>query len=130
VIMRLALFGALIDMAEDAEAELRILVEDLPLRPVLGKVLADELRVGARSLDKRADLFAALGAGVGGKDAVTIGGELFESVSHRLIPLIWIGGQIAELLRLCRRRIGYKARRARAAAANTARHDVADRVFE
>jgi hypothetical protein len=59
-------------------------------------VLADEFRIGARPLDKRADLFAALGAGLGGKGTVTIGGELFESVSHRLIPLIRIG-QIAEL---------------------------------
>jgi hypothetical protein len=77
-------------------------------------MLADEFRVGARLLDKRANLFAALRAGVGGKDAVTISGELFESVSHRLIPLIWIGGQIAELPRLCRQRIRYKARGSRA----------------
>jgi len=97
-------------MAEDAEAELWILVKDFPFRPVLGQVLADEFGIGAGLLDKPADLFAALGARVGGKDAVTIRGELFESISHRLIPLIWIGGQIAELPRLCWPRIRYKAR--------------------
>jgi hypothetical protein len=44
--------------------------------------------------------------------------------------LIRIGGQIAELPRLCRRRIWYKVGRGRAAAANAARHDVAGRMFE
>src|SRR5690242_3969673 len=96
VIVRLAFLGALIDMAEDAEAELGILVENLPLRPGLGQVLTDELRIGARLLDESADLFAALGPGLGGEDAVTIGRELFERIGHRLILLSWIGERNAE----------------------------------
>ncbi|TMJ71606.1 MAG: hypothetical protein E6G73_14420 [Alphaproteobacteria bacterium] len=73
MIVRLAFLGALIHMAEDAEAELGILVQNLPLRSVLGQVLTHELRIGTRVLDESADLFAALGPGLGGEEAVTIG---------------------------------------------------------
>src|SRR4030095_10830072 len=62
MVMRLAFLGAVIDMAEDAEAELRVLVKDFPLRPVLGQVLADEFGIGASLLDERADLLSALTA--------------------------------------------------------------------
>src|SRR6266478_5376917 len=50
VIVRLAFLRALIDMAENAETEFGILVKDLPLRCVLGEMVANELRVGARFL--------------------------------------------------------------------------------
>jgi hypothetical protein len=83
-------------MAEDAEPELGILVENLPLRPVLRQVLSNELRIGARLLDEGADFFSALGPGLGGEDAVTIGRELFECIGHRLILLSWIGERNAE----------------------------------
>src|SRR5947208_1896492 len=109
VIVRLAFLGALIDMAEDAEAELGILVENLPLRPVLRQVLTDELRIGARLLDESADLFAALGPGLGGEDAVTIGGELFECIGHRLIPLRLDRRAKCRAASLCRHRTMYKA---------------------
>src|SRR5204862_3897828 len=91
MIVRLAFLSALVHMAEDAEAELGILVQNLPLRSVLGQVLTHELRIGARLLDESADLFAALGPGLGGEEAVTIGGELFECIGHRLILFSWIG---------------------------------------
>src|SRR5258708_6205000 len=51
MIVRLTFLRALIDMAENAETEFRVLVEDLPLRSVLGQIAANEFRVGARFLD-------------------------------------------------------------------------------
>src|ERR1700720_378346 len=74
VIVRLAFLGTLIDMTEDAETELGILVEDFPLRRVLRQVLTHELRIGAGLLNEGADFLAALGSGLGGENAVTIGG--------------------------------------------------------
>src|ERR1051325_6292045 len=109
VIVRLAFLGTLIDMAENAEAELGILVENLPLRPALGQVLTDELRIGARLLDESADLFAALGSGLGGEDAVTIGRELFECIGHRLILLRLDRQAKCRPASLCRHRTMYKA---------------------
>src|SRR5207245_7757256 len=86
VIVLLAFLRTLIDMAENAETQLRIFVEDLPLRCGLRQMVADELRVGARFLHQRAHSLAALGPGIRGQDAVTIGGELFESVAHQADP--------------------------------------------
>jgi hypothetical protein len=42
VIVRLALSGAVIDMPENAEAEFRILIEDLPLGYVVTEMSSDE----------------------------------------------------------------------------------------
>jgi hypothetical protein len=83
-------------VTEDAKAEVGILIEDFPLRPVLGQMLGDKVRIRARLLYERANLLAALGARIGRKDPVTIGGELFESIGHRQTLLSWIGERDAE----------------------------------
>ena len=60
MVVRLALPRALIDVAEDAEPELRILVEDLALGHAVVEMGADEILVLEHVLDERADFLAAL----------------------------------------------------------------------
>ena len=86
MIVRLALLRALVDMAEDAEAELRILEEDLPLGPVVGQVLGDEIRIGAGPADQLADLLAAFRTGIRGENAVRFGRKFLESERHQRDP--------------------------------------------
>ena len=79
MIVRLARLRALVDMAENAEAEFRILVEDLPLGAVIGQVLGDEFRIGAGAADQFADLLAAFRPRIGGKDAVSFLRKLLQT---------------------------------------------------
>ena len=64
MIVRLAQLGAIIDMTEDAEAEFRIFVEDLPVGTVIRQVFGDKIRVGAGSADQLANLLAAFRPGL------------------------------------------------------------------
>src|ERR1044071_4251240 len=66
VIVRRALLRSRVRVGEDAEAELGILVQDLPLRHVVTEMLGDERRVLQDVLEERADLLAAGGTGLGG----------------------------------------------------------------
>src|SRR5580692_1382445 len=59
MIMRRAFFGAVIDVREDAELVFRVLVENLPLRTILGQVLGDKILIGTGLLNKRAHFFTA-----------------------------------------------------------------------
>ena len=70
--MRLAVLGALVGVGEDAEAELGILVDDLPLGCAGTEMLGDEGVVLERLLDEGADLRAAARAGIALQDAVAI----------------------------------------------------------
>jgi hypothetical protein len=97
MIVRRALLGAIIDMPEDAKTEFRVFIKDLAVGTVIGQVLGDEIRVGTGLLHQLANLLAAVRTGIGGKGAVTVGRELFESISHQLIPLSDIGNRIAEV---------------------------------
>jgi hypothetical protein len=69
-------------MAEDAEPEFRILVEDLPLGHVVVEMSGDKILVLQHVLDERADLLATVDPGIFRQDAVTLSGELLESISH------------------------------------------------
>ena len=64
MVVRIALLLAAVDVGEDAEAELRIFVEDLALGDVVADVPADERLVLENLLDDLAHLLAARGAGV------------------------------------------------------------------
>src|SRR5678815_5365041 len=76
--------GALVDVGENAEAELGILVQDLPLRPVIDEVRLREGRVEQDVPDYRTDLLAALGAAVRRQDVTTRRRELLERISHAM----------------------------------------------
>jgi hypothetical protein len=73
----------LIDVAENAETELRILVEDLPLGHVIVEMRGDEILVLQHILNERADLFAALDPRIFRQDAVTLTGKPLESIAHQ-----------------------------------------------
>src|SRR5688500_3497739 len=84
VIVGLALLRAMMDVGEDAEAELWILVQNLALRPVVDEVRPRERRVEQDVPDHRADLLPALGAAVRGQDVTTRRRELLERISHAM----------------------------------------------
>ena len=84
MIVRRAFLRALMDVGEDAEAELRILVQHLALRPAVDEVRLRERRVDQDVPDYRADLLAALGAAVRRQDVTTGRRELLERVSHAM----------------------------------------------
>jgi hypothetical protein len=71
VIVRLALSGAVVDMAENAEAERKILVEDLPLRNIVTEMSGDKRVVLQDLLDERTDFLAALDTRIVCQDAMT-----------------------------------------------------------
>ncbi len=64
MIVRLALPGALVDMSQNAEAEFRVLVEDLAFGHLVAEMGGDESIVLQCLLDQRADLLAALDPGI------------------------------------------------------------------
>ena len=86
MIVRLARLGALIDMAENAEAEFRVLEEDFALGAVIRQMLGDEIRIGAGAADQFADLLAALRTGIGGENAVRFGRKFLERERHQRDP--------------------------------------------
>src|SRR5215471_4904624 len=88
MVVRLALFRSVVDMAENAEPELGILIEDFAFRVVVAQVLADEAFVDAGLLDEFADLFAAFRTRIGDQGVMTIGCELFERIPHRLTSFV------------------------------------------
>src|SRR3989449_2569193 len=89
VIVRLALLRPVVDVGQDAEAELRVLVDDLALRHVVAQVPGDEGLVRQHLAEQRADLFTALRIGLGGEDAMGGGGEVLERVRHGRPPSWW-----------------------------------------
>src|SRR5579872_5821866 len=86
VIVRVAVLGAVVDMAEDAEAELRVLEQHLALGHVVAEVAFDEVLVLQHLLDQPADLLAPFRTGVRLQDAVTFRRKLFETVAHHRPP--------------------------------------------
>src|SRR5207249_1078376 len=84
VIVRVALFDAVVHVGEDAEAELRIFVEDLALWHVVADVCGDERVVLQDVLDDLADLLAPRRPGLLGERALTGGAELLQSPAHRV----------------------------------------------
>jgi hypothetical protein len=76
------LSGAMVHVGEDAEAKLRVFIEDLALRHIVAEVGGDEVIVLQHVLQQRADLLPAGGSWVGLQGIVTGGGELLERVGH------------------------------------------------
>src|ERR1700730_14051939 len=71
-------------MAEDAEPEFRILVEDLPFRHSVVEMSGDKILVLQHILDERAHLLAALHPRIRRKNAVTFTGKPFQSITHQM----------------------------------------------
>src|SRR5262245_66558102 len=87
MIVRIALAGPAVDVAEDAEAQLRVGVEDLALRHVVTQVPGDERVILQRVLDQTAEALAPGRAGIGGEDVVGGRRERLEGVGHgSLLP--------------------------------------------
>ncbi len=82
MIVRVTLLGALVDVGENAEAELRVLVKDLALGPVVADLLGDERLVLQDVLDDLAHLLSAPGAGIVREGALTGGRELLQRPAH------------------------------------------------
>ena len=78
-----ALPGAVIDMAEDAESQFGILVEDFAVGHAILQMRGDKILVLQYLLDQRADLLVALDAGVRREDAMTLVGKLLKRI-HRM----------------------------------------------
>ncbi len=86
MVVRLALLGALIGMGEDAESELGVLIDDLPLGRAGAEVLGDESLVLERLLDEGAPPCPAGWTGIALEDAVALVRKLLERVAHRPSP--------------------------------------------
>jgi hypothetical protein len=69
-------------LSEDAEAKLGVFIEDLALRHIVAEVGGDEVVVLQHLLQERAYLLPSGRARVGCEDAMTVGSELLERVSH------------------------------------------------
>src|SRR5262249_9008546 len=80
VIVRLALFGAVVYVGQDAEAELRVFVKDLTVGHVIPEVLGDEALVAEHVSQQGADLLPTLRRVVGGENAMSGGGKVLEGV--------------------------------------------------
>ena len=77
-----ALLGALVVMGEDAEAQFRVLEEDLALRNVVAEVLGHERVVGQDALEEGAHLLAPRGSRRFLEKSMTLGCELLEGMPH------------------------------------------------
>src|SRR2546428_379469 len=82
VVVRIALFGVLVDVGEDAEAELRVLVENLALGHVVADMSGEERLVLQDIVDDLAHLLPAPGAGIVREGALTGGRELLQRPAH------------------------------------------------
>jgi hypothetical protein len=87
MIVRLAGLGAVVHMGQNAETEFRVLIEDFTLWYVVSQMGADKLLILEDIAQECAHFFPAVRAGFGFEEALTCGGELFESVSHDASPM-------------------------------------------
>src|SRR5262249_50331205 len=72
-----------VDMGEDLESEIGVLVQHLQAaRHLLAAIGLDEVAVREQLLEFQANLFAALGAAIAGKNGAAIRDELIEVVGH------------------------------------------------
>jgi hypothetical protein len=79
-----------IDVAENAKPEFRILVEDFPLGDIFTKMSGNKSIVFEDVLDEGADLLASFGPGIVRQYTVTRSGELFESVPDQPTPSVGV----------------------------------------
>ena len=85
MIMWRTLFGASVDMGQDAKTEFRVFLENLARRHIVAQMGGDEVIILKHLLQQRAYLLLALGSEIGPENAVTVGGELFEGVRHNKV---------------------------------------------
>src|SRR5207302_7356202 len=78
---------ALVDVAEDAKAELGVLVEHLALGDVVAEMCLDEIVVFQHPLNQRAHLIASFDTRILLEDPVAFRGKLLEVVPHPTTPL-------------------------------------------
>jgi hypothetical protein len=81
MIVRIALLGAPVGVGKDAEAELRVFVENLALRHVVADVTGHEGLVLQHVLHDGAHLLATRGTGLGNERALTCGSETLRASS-------------------------------------------------
>src|SRR3546814_6693690 len=80
----LAALRVRVDVGEDAEAELRIGIEQRARRPVvLAEMILDEVCVGQRALQVMAHRLTSGRAGVGGERLMAVRRKLLQGVAHR-----------------------------------------------
>src|SRR3546814_14769679 len=85
VVVRLAALRVAVDVGHDAEAEVRVLVEQAARRlVVLAQVVLDEGRVAQRTLQVAAHRLAPRRAGIGGDRVMAVGRKLLQGVAHVL----------------------------------------------
>jgi hypothetical protein len=70
------------DVPHDAEAQLRIFVENLSRGHVVTQIRGDERLVTTDLAEQRSHLFASFQSGIGGKDAMRLGCKSVERVRH------------------------------------------------
>ena len=89
MIVRLAVLRPFINVRENAEMQIRILIEDLSLAiRIRTEVLGDELRIGASALRVLAHQLATARAGIFEQGCPAIGRELFKRIRHDHSPVI------------------------------------------
>ena len=82
VVMRRRVLRSLVAVREQAEAEIRVLVEHLALRRGVVEVGVNERPVAQQLLEPHADLAAPGGARLGTQDGAALGRELLEGWRH------------------------------------------------
>src|SRR5215472_8875572 len=88
VVVRVAVLGAVVDMAKDAEAELRVFVQHLAVRHVIVEMCPDEGIVLQHLQNQAADLLAPLDTRIVFEDPVAFRRELLEAVTHLMISSV------------------------------------------
>ncbi len=87
MVVRLRLAGAFVGVGEDAEAELRVLVEQAAGAGVGTESGGYGLGVFEQVFERGDDLLASRGTGLGLEQAMTLGRELIDFVSHNAPPM-------------------------------------------
>src|SRR5262245_11242228 len=105
VIVWPALPRLMLDVTDDAEAELGIFIENLPFGYVIAQISGDKRLVTADLADQIAHPFAPCRSGIRSKNAVTLRCELLDGIRHDRSPR---GSRslTAALLRAARTRSG------------------------
>ena len=82
MIVRVAVLGAVVDVAENAKTELGVFVEDFALGDVVAEMSLDEILVFQHLLDQGAHLFASLDTRILLENPPAFRRKLFEAISH------------------------------------------------
>ena len=92
MVVRVAVLGAVVDVAEDAEAELGVLVQHFALGDVVAEMRLDKIVVLQHLLDQGAYLLASLDARILLEDPAAFRRKLLEAIPHLTNSLMASGG--------------------------------------